>query len=177
MDVPGLNRVPRERFVEIFGDVFERSRWVAERAYDARPFRSVEELHAAMVRVVNTATLAEQLALLREHPELAGREAEEGVMTAASTSEQRRLGFDALPPAELERMTRLNRAYRAKFGFPCIIALRAHRTRDTVVAEQERRLANDLETEIGTCLAQVFLITRGRLDALLAAPPGPAPGA
>jgi len=170
MDAAGLNRLPREQFVEILGDVFEHCRWIAERVYDARPFRSVEELHAAMVHVVNTATRAEQLALLRGHPELAGREAQEGVMTPASTSEQGRLGFDAVPRDELERMTRLNRAYREKFGFPCIIALRGHRSRDTVVAEHERRLGNDPETEMGAALAQVFLITRGRLDTLWAAP-------
>ena len=120
-----------------------------------------------MQTVVSQAGADEQLALIRAHPELAGREAVQGAMTADSTSEQGRLGLTALPRAEFERVTQLNRAYREKFGFPCIVALKLHDSRDTVLAEMARRLANDQETEMTNALAQIGHITRARLAKLL----------
>jgi chitin deacetylase len=160
----GLNRMDRAAFSAALGHVFEHSPWVAERAHTAQPFASLDHLHAAMMRAVRAAPRAEQLALIRAHPELAGREATEGTLTADSTSEQGRLGINALSKAEVERMRSLNRRYSAKFGFPCIIALRRHADRASVFAEFERRLANDAETEIAGALAQIGHITRGRLD-------------
>lgn len=144
--------------------VFEHSPWVAERAWARGPFRSVEALHRSMLQVVQEATPQEQLALLRSHPELAGAEAKEGSLTADSSSEQGRLGFDRLTKEEFARMSELNRRYREKFGFPCIVALRLHATRDSVIAEMTRRLANDGETELGNALEQIGHIARGRLD-------------
>lgn len=144
--------------------VFEHSPWVAERAWARGPFRSVEALHRAMLQVVQEATPQEQLALVRAHPELAGAEAKDGSLTADSSSEQSRLGFDRLTKDEFTRMGELNRRYREKFGFPCIVALRLHATRDSVIAEMARRLANDGETELRNALEQIGHITRGRLD-------------
>ena len=106
---------------------------------------------------------ANELVLVRAHPELAGAEAKAGTLTAHSTGEQARLGLNALSGAEFARITDLNRRYRAKFGFPCIIALRLHATRASVLAEMERRLGNDAESEMQTALAQIGHITRGRL--------------
>jgi OHCU decarboxylase len=162
-----LNRAEEPAFVAQLGGVFEHSPWVAERAWSERPFPSRDLLHAAMMRVVRTATREEQLALLRAHPELSGREAHAGALTADSSSEQGRLGFGALSPEEFGRMTRLNRAYRAKFGFPAIVALALHAKRDTVFAEIERRIGNDGETEIANGLGQVAEITRARLTKLI----------
>lgn len=117
-----------------------------------------------MLQVVQEATPQEQLALVRAHPELAGAEAKEGSLTADSSSEQGRLGFNRLTEDELAGMAELNRRYREKFGFPCIVALRLHATRDSVIAEMARRLANDSETELRNALEQIGHITRGRLD-------------
>jgi len=138
-----LNAMPQAEFRAALGEVFEHSPWVAERAWPRRPFASVDALHAAMVAAVRAAGPKEQLALIRAHPELAGREAADGTLTADSTSEQGRLGFTALTRAELERVARANAAYRDKFGFPCIVALRLHATRESVIAEMERRAGND----------------------------------
>ena len=146
--------------------VFEHSPWVAERAWPRGPFSSLEELHAAMMAVVREAPPEEQLALVRAHPELAGREAAEGALTADSSSEQGRLGFTRLSREEFERMARLNRAYREKFGFPCIVALRLHASRGSVMQEMERRIANDARTELENALEQIGHITRGRLERL-----------
>jgi len=161
------NALTSQAFVAEFGEVFEHSPWVAERAWARRPFASIDALHAAMMDAVRAAQAEEQLALIRAHPELAGREAAAGTLTADSTSEQGRLGFTALTRAEFERVARANRAYREKFGFPCIVALRLHASRDTVIAEMERRAGADRATEIAAALAQIGHITRGRLDKLV----------
>jgi 2-oxo-4-hydroxy-4-carboxy-5-ureidoimidazoline decarboxylase len=162
-----LNAMPQHEFRATLGEVFEHSPWVAERAWARRPFASVDALHNAMVEAVRTAPAEKQVALIRAHPELAGREAAAGTLTADSTSEQGRLGFTALTRAELDRVARANRAYREKFGFPCIVALRLHGTRDTVIAEMERRVDNDRIAEIAAALEQIGHIARGRLDKLV----------
>lgn len=169
MELSAVNRMDVASFIDALGGVFEHSPWVAERAWHARPYASVAALHDAMINVVASAVPAQQLALLRAHPELAGREAVAGEMTADSTGEQGRLGFTALTRAEFEQMGELNRCYREKFGFPCIIALKLHTKRDTVIAEFARRLENDTDTEMKDALAQIGHITRGRLDKLVTA--------
>lgn len=154
-------------FVRALGGVFEHSPWIAEHAFAARPFAGVDALHAAMSDAVRGAGRDAQLALLRAHPELAGKEARAGSLTRDSTAEQAAAGLNALTRAELERMSELNRRYRAKFGFPFIIAVRRH-TKDGILGEFARRLELDPETELANGLEQVFAITRLRLDALIA---------
>ena len=162
-----LNDLDQGAFARALGEVFEHSPWVAARAWARRPFASVAALHAAMMDAVRSSRADDQLALIRAHPELAGREAAAGTLTADSTSEQGRLGFTALARAEVDRVARVNRAYREKFDFPCIVALRLHATRDAVLAEMERRVDNDRDTEIAAALDQIGHITRGRLDQLV----------
>jgi 2-oxo-4-hydroxy-4-carboxy-5-ureidoimidazoline decarboxylase len=162
-----LNDLDRAAFTRVLGGVFEHSPWVAERAWARRPFASLDALHAAMMEAVRTAGPDEQLGLIGAHPELAGREAADGTLTADSTSEQGRLGFTALTRDELERVARANRAYRERFGFPCIVALRLHASRDSVIAEMERRAGGERATEIAAALGQIGAITRGRVDNLV----------
>jgi 2-oxo-4-hydroxy-4-carboxy-5-ureidoimidazoline decarboxylase len=164
-----VNVMPRDAFVAAFGSVFEHSPWVAERAWARRPFASLDALHAAMAGAVQAATPDEQVALIRAHPELAGREAVAGALTAESTGEQGRLGFTALSRDEFARVARANAAYRERYGFPCIVALRLHAARETVIAEMERRAAaGERDAEIASALGQIEAITRGRLDRLVA---------
>ena len=165
-----INRADVTRFAELLGGVFEHSPWVAMRAFGVRSFATFatcDALHAAMMTAVMAATRDEQLALIRAHPELAGHEAMEGAMTTDSTSEQGRLGLTALPRAEFDRITRANFAYREKFGFPCIVALKLHQSRDTVLAEMEQRLQNDRDAEIANALTQIKHITGARLEKLI----------
>jgi OHCU decarboxylase len=167
---PGLelvNSADRSEFIALLGGVFENTPWIAEAVLACRPFRSVEELHRAMMQCVHDAPHSRQLALIRAHPELAGREAAEGGLTSNSTSEQDRLGFLVLTRSELEEISELNRRYRAKFGFPCIVALRQHETRESVLAEMTRRIGNDAGTEIANALRQIGHITRGRLAKIM----------
>ena len=161
MALEKLNALGKSDFVARLGGVFEHSPWIAERAWHQRPFRSIEDLHRAMLDAV--ASKEEKLKLARAHPELSGSE----TLTANSSSEQARLGFNALSKAELEEMNRLNRSYREKFGFPCIVALRLHGTRKSVMAEMARRLGNPPEAELSAAMEQIGHIARGRLEKLL----------
>lgn len=165
IDIQAVNRMDRDRFVAAFGPVFEHSPWVAERAWSSRPFADPAALHAAMVAAVRASAPEERLALLRAHPELAGSAARAGTMTADSVSEQGGAGLDRLAEDVAARFDRLNAAYRAKFGFPFIIAVRG-RGRDEILAAFERRLENDAATELEAALQEVFAITRMRLERL-----------
>ena len=167
MKLAEFNALPLSAFVAHLGGVFEHSPWVAERAYGKRPFGSIDALHQAMMNIVSQAGRKDQLALIRAHPELAGAEAKEGTLTADSSSEQARLGFTRLTRDELTAMSTLNREYREKHGFPCIVALRLHSTRQGVMAEMQRRVANDTLAEMGTALGQIGHIARGRLEKLV----------
>lgn len=167
MTLAELNAMPQPAFVQALGAIFEHSPWVAERAFGRRPFASLDALHGAMMEAVRVAPREERLALIRAHPELAGAEAAAGTLTTHSSSEQGRLGLTRLTKQELERMRELNRAYREKFGFPCIVALRLHATRESVLAEMARRLGNAADEELANALGQIGHITRGRLEQAL----------
>lgn len=161
MRLAEVNELQEESFVGALGGAFEHSPWIAQRAWRKRPFSSLDDLHRAMMSVVGASDRQEQLALVRAHPELAGREAAAGTLTAASSGEQQRLGFTR---AAFERMATLNGSYREKFGFPCIIALRLHQTRESVMDEMQRRLGNNAEAELNNALEQIGHIARGRLE-------------
>jgi 2-oxo-4-hydroxy-4-carboxy-5-ureidoimidazoline decarboxylase len=163
-----INTIPAAAFVTRLGGIFEHSPWVAEAVVGDRPFTSVDALHTAMVTVVEQAPRERRVALLNAHPELAGREAQQGQMTQDSTAEQARVGLHALSADEVRRITDLNAAYRARFGFPFIIAVRDH-TKAGIFEAFTRRLANDADTEFTEALWQVYRISRLRLDAMLAA--------
>lgn len=163
-----INALDRPGFVARFGGIFEHSPWIADRAWALRPFKDVAALHAALVKTMQAATAEEKLSLLRAHPELAGREATEDRLTADSKGEQGSAGLDRLPPDEFRRLTEMNEAYRAKFGFPFIIAVRG-RNKDHILAEFARRLRRDAAAEQAAALAEVEAIARIRLDRMFGA--------
>ena len=142
--------------------LFEHSPWVEARA-DARP--SCGDRHADLMAVVREASPDEQLALIRAHPELAGKAAVDGSLTEASAAEQASAGLDRLTQAEYDRFHALNAAYRARFGFPFIICVRLT-DKAGILAAMERRLANDRDTEIATALEQIGEIVRLRLESI-----------
>jgi len=161
-----LDLLSREEFIATLGGIFEHSPWVAEAVADARPFGTIAALHAAMVKVVMAAAPERQLALLQAHPELAGTLARSGGLTAASAGEQAGLGLDRLDAAEIDRFDRANETYRARFGFPFIIAVKAQRDRRAILDALETRAGHDRATELATALAEVAKIARFRLEAL-----------
>ena len=156
-----LNAFTADGFTAAIGDIFEHAPWVAENAAGHRPFPTVAALHEAMVAVVRESQAERQLAFIRAHPEL-GSKVKRLDITTDSQSEQGSLGLDRLSDAEFTKFSELNKAYREKFGFPFIICVRRH-TRDSILRQFERRLANDADTERKTALDEIALITRLRL--------------
>ena len=166
LDMAPINAMDRAAFVEKFGGIFENSPWVAEKAWEKRPFASLDDMHAAMVAVAKNAPAPMQLALLQSHPDLAGKEAQAGTMTASSVAEQASAGLNSLSHSEMVQIADLNAAYKKKFGFPFIIAVRMH-TKEGIFFEFHRRLQNDTVTEYANDLQNVYAITRLRLAKLL----------
>ena len=159
-----LNRMDANAFAAALGQVFEHAPWVAARAAAARPFASRAALHDAMILVVREASRAEQTALICGHPELAGRAAI--ALTADSAREQHGAGLDRLTPAEYERFHALNAAYRAKYGFPFIMAVKG-RSKDEILQGFAMRLESTREAEFAMALDQIGRIAGFRLAELV----------
>jgi 2-oxo-4-hydroxy-4-carboxy-5-ureidoimidazoline decarboxylase len=149
-------------FVSRLGFLFEHSPWVVERAARRRPFR---DLHAGLMQVVAEASDDERLALVRAHPELAGKAAVDRTLTQASAAEQASAGLDRLTQAEFDRFHALNAAYRARFGFPFVICVRKT-DKAGILAAMERRLANPHDAELAAAIAEVGEIVKLRLENL-----------
>jgi 2-oxo-4-hydroxy-4-carboxy-5-ureidoimidazoline decarboxylase len=158
-----LNSSDRNAFVAALGHLFEHSPWVAAETFDKRPFRSLEELHGALCATMRAAPAERQLALIGAHPDLAGRLARAGQLTAASTREQSAAGLDRLTEAEAAEIGRLNEAYKARFGFPFIICARLN-AKDTILAAMRARSGNTPEAEHSTALGEIAKIARLRLN-------------
>jgi urate oxidase len=159
----------RPTFVARYGPVFEHSPWIAERAFDAGlpdDAHTAEGLWRALCAVLHAASAERKQALVRAHPDLAGRLARAGRLTADSAKEQASAGLDALTDAERARFTALNEAYKARFGFPFIMAVKG-RAKGEILAAFERRLANDADTELVEALAQIERIALLRLKDML----------
>jgi len=157
-----VNALDEAAFVARFGALFEHSPWVVERAATLRPF---DDLLSGLMSAVYRASPEEQLALIRAHPELAGKAAIDRTLTDASAAEQASAGLDRLTPAEYARFHALNHAYSARFGFPFIICVRLT-DKAGILAAIESRLENDRDAEISTALGQIGEIVRLRIEAL-----------
>jgi 2-oxo-4-hydroxy-4-carboxy-5-ureidoimidazoline decarboxylase len=162
MRLADLNAGDRAAFISALGWIFEESPWVAERAWPRRPFASLDALHVAMRQVVADASQAEQLALLRAHPDLGTR----ARISDASTGEQRGAGLDRLTPDEFARLQRLNGEYRGQFGFPFLFAVKGS-TKHDVLAALESRVTRTRDEEFADALQQVYKIARFRLEDML----------
>ena len=165
-----LNSIPAQDFVAALASIFEHSPWVPERVAALRPFASVIALHQAMSATVLQAEEAVQLALIRAHPELAGRAALRGDLTSASTSEQKGAGLSAMTQSQLARLQSLNAEYANRFGFPFVLAVRGH-TPDSVIATLAERVNNDAQEERGAALREICRIAYFRLADLVQEPP------
>jgi 2-oxo-4-hydroxy-4-carboxy-5-ureidoimidazoline decarboxylase len=158
-----LNSLDREAFIARFGGIFEHSPWVAERAYEARPFGSLEQLHASMCAAMYAATQEEKLSLIRAHPDLVGRAALAGTLTPDSTREQASAGLDRLTSEEIVLFNQLNTAYRDRFGFPFVICARENK-KESILTGFQSRLKNTPEQEVDTALLEIARIARLRLE-------------
>ena len=161
-----INALDRAGFTAALGHLFEHSPWVAEATWVRRPFGDAAHLHAELCATMRGADRARQLALIRAHPDLAGRLARQNQLTAESTREQASAGLNRLGDAELARFQKLNTAYVARFGFPFIICARLN-AKDAILAAMETRSGGDPETEFATALGEIEKIARLRLDDVL----------
>ena len=158
-----LNAMDKARFVAALDGIYENSPWVVEAVSAQRPFASLAALHEAMSLAVQKASDAYKCALIDAHPDLAGKAARAGTMTADSEREQSSAGLDRLNQADFDALHRLNGAYREKFGFPFIICVRRH-SKDSILRQFELRLRNDGARERDTALGEIVRIAALRLD-------------
>ena len=159
MRIDQINTLDRESFMTTLGWIFEDSPWVAERAWLSRPFANMDQLHTAMISVVENADPAERIALLRAHPDLGTR----ARVSQASAIEQTGAGLDQLTPSEFDRLNRMNAAYRDKFGFPFLLAVKGS-TKTDILEALDSRLTATPEAELREALRQVYRIARFRLE-------------
>ena len=170
-----LNAASPAEALALLDGLYEHSPWIAEEALAQRPFRSLAHLKHALAQVVRTAELDAQLALIRAHPELAGKAMVAKSLTAESTNEQSKAGLTQCTPEEFERIQQLNAAYNERFGFPFILAVRG--PRGTGLSKQEiidtfaRRLDNHPEFELAEALRNIHRIAEIRLNDKFAAEP------
>jgi OHCU decarboxylase len=160
-----VNELGREAFVERFGPLFEHSSWVAADAWSDRPFSDKDELFEALRSAMYSAPMERKLALIRAHPDLAGRAAIEGTLTRSSKREQASAGLDRLTPDEYEAFTRLNAAYRERFGFPFVVCVREH-TKESILRVAAERLEHTRDEEVRVALEEIAKIARLRLEDL-----------
>lgn len=158
--------IDKEGFIARFGGVYEHCPWIAAAVWDdGAASGDIAALAEAMAAHVEAAGEAGQLALLRAHPDLAGKLALRGELTAESTSEQVGAGIDRCSPEEFDEFQRLNKCYTTRFGFPFILAVKGY-DRAGILEAFRRRVGNDRATEFREALDQVHRIARLRLQAL-----------
>jgi OHCU decarboxylase len=146
-------------FLARYGALYEHSPWVAEGAWEQGPFTDVEQLHAALVATMRRAPEERRLALIRAHPDLAGK----ARLTRESAGEQASAGLDRLTPEEYASFTELNAAYRDRFGFPFVICVRDH-DKASILAAMRERVRHGRDEEIETAIGEIARIARLRLE-------------
>lgn len=161
-----LSALDQPAFVAALAGVFEHSPWVAEEAWFRRPFADRQALYGALEAVLRNAGRERQLALIHAHPELAGKAAIRGELTEESAREQAGAGLNSCTPAEFGAIRRLNDAYREKFGWPFIVAVKGL-TREDIIATMARRLEGDSDSEFAEALTQIMKIATFRLADLV----------
>ena len=162
LTLAAVNSLGHDEFVAALGPLFEGSPWIAAETWPARPFASRDALHQALCATMYGAPLEPKLALIRAHPDLAGKAAVARELTVESASEQASAGLDRLTPEEFATFTRLNRAYGDTFGFPFVICVREN-TKDSILASFVARLEHPRDQEVETALGEIAKIARLRL--------------
>jgi OHCU decarboxylase len=157
-----INTLNREDFVRALGSLFEGPPWIVRQAWHAQPFTSLTHLHQALCEVMNSAPVEQQVALIQAHPDLVGHAALAGTLTPESTSEQTSAGLNRLSPEEVATFTKLNSAYRERFGFPFVICARENK-KESILAGFATRLDNSRDREIETALGEIAKICWYRL--------------
>ncbi len=157
-----LNQMPQAEFTAVLGEIWEQTPEIANKAWYSKPFNDLEALYQSMIAVVNKLNDAEQLALIKAHPDLGSKTK----MAEASVQEQAGIGLDRLSESEYQGFQALNQAYKDKFDFPFIVAVK-DQTKESILAAFATRLANDQESEKQQALAEISQIARWRLKTMI----------
>ncbi len=157
-----INSMSQDEFVAALGAVFEETPAIARSTWEKRPFTDATELYQQMVNAVRAMSKQEQLALIQAHPDLGSKVK----MAAASVQEQSGVGLDRLTAQEYDRFEKLNAAYKAKFNFPFIVAVKNH-TKDSIFTVFEQRLENSVDREFESAVAEIYQIAQFRLSAIV----------
>ena len=157
-----LNKMSQEEFTAALGEIWEKTPTITQKSWHSRPFKHIESVYQAMVAIVNGMSETEKLTLIKAHPDLGSK----AKMAKASVQEQAGVGLNRLSVEEYQRFQSLNQAYKDKFGFPFIIAVKSH-TKESILLAFEERLENSLEDEKQTALTEISKIARFRLDSIL----------
>ena len=153
-----LNKMSKKEFTEALGEVWEETPKIASQTWESKPFDRVEALYQAMVAIVEEMSDAEQVALIKAHPDLGSKTK----MAESSVQEQAGVGLDRLSKSEYQRFQSLNQAYKDKFDFPFIIAVKNH-TKESILKAFETRLKNTQEQEKQQALTEISKIAQLRL--------------
>ncbi|MEA5468221.1 2-oxo-4-hydroxy-4-carboxy-5-ureidoimidazoline decarboxylase [Spirulina sp. 06S082] len=157
-----LNQMSQETFTNVLADIFEQTPSIAAKTWESLPFQDTNSLHEKMVFVMNELSAEKQLELMRSHPDLGSK----AKMAEASVQEQKGVGLNCLSPEEFQRFNNLNQAYREKFGFPFLIAVKNH-TKTSILEAFESRLKNDAQTEQKQALREISQIAFFRLQDII----------
>ena len=164
--LPTVNELAERQFIDMLGGIYEHSPWVAEQAFQHRPFDSLNNLQNTMATAVRQANQEKLLQLIRNHPQLAGKEAAQGTLTIDSKNEQQGAGLDQCSAEELETINTLNGEYLEKFSFPFVIAVKGL-DRYQIIGAMQHRIHNDRQNEFDTSIEEICKIARIRLEALI----------
>lgn len=161
-----LNQYSKDQFIESLGGIFEHSPWVPDLVYEDRPFDSISQLNQTMLEAVQQSPEFQRMALICNHPELAGKEAAEGTLTSDSRQEQSSAGLDQCTAEELTQLQSLNRAYMEKFEFPFVIAVTGL-NKTLIIEALGKRLQNSIDREFETSINEIGKIAGIRLNTLI----------
>ena len=157
-----INKLSRSKFVEIFANIFEKTKWIAEKLYKQKPFDSFEDLCSKMLRIFETTTKENQLRILKAHPDLAGKVMVNSLSTN-SREEQNKAGLDQCSKEEFNEFKNLNKAYKQKYGFPFIIAVKG-KNKIEILSEFKKRILNSIDEEFNEAIMQAGKIANLRLN-------------
>ena len=160
--VDRINKLSRSEFVEIFADIFEKTKWIAEKLYNQKPFDDFKDLCSKMLGIFETAGKETQLKILRAHPDLADK-VTVNLLTSNSRSEQSNAGLDQCSEEEFNEFKNLNKSYRQKYGFPFVIAVKGKNKID-ILSEFRKRILNSVDEEFNEAIIQIGKIANLRLN-------------
>ena len=157
--VDKVNKLSKSDFISIFGNVFEKTKWIAKCAYDSKPYNNFEELFAKMIEIFENSNKENHLKILRAHPDLAVKEK----LTKDSEKEQSNASLNECSNKELREFKKLNKEYKKKFGFPFIIAVKG-KNKNEILNKFKKRILNNIDSEFKEAKKQVKKIATFRLN-------------